>query len=194
MKVRLLWISPEQGSLDRVDALLAERRRVPGLAFLLRRPDARAALIVDEARRLMRHGVPLLLSRADLALATEASGVHLPERGLDPSELRRLRPDWLIGVSRHDATGLNACAGADYATLSPFGAVEGKNRALGEEGFRRASAQASTRILALGGIDASSAPRALAAGASGLAFIRAGLSRSEFDGLVKVLDSPTPLG
>lgn len=191
--IRLLWITPPDGSLDLVDELLAERTDVPGLALLVRRPSSSDRRVLEEARHLMRHGVPILMTRADLALAIGAAGVHFPERGLGPSE-GRIRPEWIVGVSRHDHASLRASTTADYATLSPFGPVEGKGPALGEDGFRAALHEVPIPVLALGGIDAESAKRALGAGASGLAFIRAGLSRREFDSLVKVLDSPERSG
>lgn len=190
---RLLWITPPEGSLDEVDALLAERKEVEGLALLIRRPTSTDRRVLEDARRLMRHGVPILMQRADLALAADAAGVHFPERGLGPSE-GRLRPEWIVGVSRHDHAGLRASATADYATLSPFATVEGKGEPLDEEGFRAALHDIPIPVLALGGIDAGSAPRAIAAGAAGLAFIRSGLCRREFDAMVKVLDSPERSG
>ena len=194
MRVRLLWITPPDGSLDRVEARLAERRGIPGLALLVRRPAARDRDVLSDARRLIRYGVPVLMQRADLALAVDAAGVHLPERGLDPREVRRLRASWIVGVSRHDAAGLRDTSDADYATLSPFGQVEGKNAPLGEDGFREAIRDAPLPVIALGGIDAATGAIARRAGARGLAFIRSGLDPREFAGMVKVLDSSTPLG
>ena len=143
----------------------------------------------------MRHGVPLLLQRCDLALAVGAAGVHLPERGIHPREARALNPAWIIGASRHDAAGLRSVdADVNYATLSPFATVEGKGAALGSEQFARIADHVSSPILALGGLDAKSAVAARQAGAHGFAFIRAGLKQATFNALRKALDSPLPLG
>ncbi len=192
---RLLWITPPHGSLDRVDALLAQRAATPGLALLLRRPSATPRTIVEEARKLMRHGVPLLVQRCDLALAIGAAGVHLPERGLHPREARSLHSSWIIGASRHDVSGLQSVdAVVDYATLSPFASVEGKGEPLGAQRFAQMADQVSSPILALGGIDASTSIAARQAGAHGFAFIRAGLEHATFDALRKALDSPLPVG
>ena len=43
----------------------------------------------------------LVNSRADVALAVGAQGVHLPAHDLSPMEIRRLWPEAVIGVSCH---------------------------------------------------------------------------------------------
>ncbi len=143
--------------------------------MLLRRPGTPDRQLMAEAAAL--HGpVPLLIHRrADLARLVGAAGVHLPERGLPIADVRHLLgPEALIGVSRHDRAGLARAEGADYATLSPFFAVAGKNPPLGAEGFRaaRSAAPAGVAVLALGGLGPRNAGEALDAGADGLAVLR----------------------
>jgi thiamine-phosphate pyrophosphorylase len=131
-------------------------------------------MLFDEARRFARTSVSLLISaRVDVAMAAGAAGVHLPEGGLAPSEVRALWPDALIGVSRHDRAGLTQVEGADYATLSPFAPTPGKGPALPLETFRQAAEASPVPVLALGGVHAGNTETALRAGAQGVAFIRA---------------------
>lgn len=182
----LLWITPPAGPLEPVLAGLRRAPAVPGLAVLLRRPGASARRLLEEGRALgalcgPRGDALLVSARVDLALALGA-GVHLPERGLPIEDARRLLgPDALVGASRHDRGGLEAAAatGADYATLSPFGAVPGKGPALGAARWAATRRGVALPVLALGGVDLESAPEAVRAGADGLAFIRAPLAAAE---------------
>jgi thiamine-phosphate pyrophosphorylase len=122
-------------------------------------------------------GVALLVNgRADVAHAVKADGVHLPEGGLRPAEVRRVLSEGaLVGVSTHDAAGLAAAAadGADYATLGPFAPTPGKGPPLGEDAFATMVRTAALPVLALGGVKSSNAATALRAGAHGVAVIRA---------------------
>lgn len=130
-------------------------------------------------------GAQLLVNRdLELAMRLEADGLQVPEGGPAPS---RLRERWgerllrepsgepLIGVSCHDARGLEAAAeaGADFALLSPVGVVEGKNAPLGVSGFASLAGGARLPVHALGGVDEHNAAALLASGASGVAVIRA---------------------
>ncbi len=191
---RLLWITPPAGPLDAMGSILAAL--TPSirseLAVLLRRPHASARAVLAEAQHLRTLGVRLLLHRrVDLAQIAGADGVHLPERGLDPREVRRLWPSACLGVSRHDRAGLGAAAEvADYATLSPFAETEDKGPPLGPKGFRAARAGVALPVLALGGVNPTTAPLAAAAGADGFAFIRAGFKPQALTAMAQALPSP----
>jgi thiamine-phosphate pyrophosphorylase len=182
---------------DGADACLLEtvRRALEGaagrgsqVAVQLRakdRPGRALYHLGTPLRRITRDaGATLLINgRVDVAHAVGADGVHLPEDGLAPSDVRRLLGDrTLVGVSRHDRPGLERAAlqGADYATLSPFAASPGKGPPLGSRAFADAVHGAGLPVLALGGIDAQRVGPAVAAGAGGVAVVRA------------VLDAPDP--
>ena len=129
---------------------------------------ARALLPICRAR-----GAALLVNdRCDIAHAVGADGAHLPERGLAVADARAvLGPAARIGVSRH---GPGSASGADLVTLGPVGAVPGKGPPMGVEGFAEAAASyGPLPVYALGGVDAEVAPDLCAAGASGIAVVRA---------------------
>lgn len=114
-------------------------------------------------------------SRPDIAELAGAGGVHLPESGLDPREVRRSFPRLLLGVSRHSRAGLltGAEAGADYAILGPVFSSPGKEDATcGLEGLESALSGIPLPILAVGGLSAHNCASALARGARGVAAIR----------------------
>jgi thiamine-phosphate pyrophosphorylase len=164
---------------------------------LVREPQlsTRALLELSCALRVLTQarGIHLLISdRLDLALAVQADGVQLPEVGFPPAVARRLLgADALIGVSRHSRTGLleAAAEGADYATLSPLHAVEGKAPALEHVGFAEAllgpTPRASTPaapplpVYALGGVRVADVQGVLASGARGVAVMREVLSAAD---------------
>jgi thiamine-phosphate pyrophosphorylase len=126
--------------------------------------------------------------RIDLALAASADGVQLGERSIGVGDARALLGTAsFVGRSCHDLAGLLAArdAGADAATLSPLFASPGKGSALGVAAFAELRAAVpSLPIIALGGIDATNARTALAAGADGVAALRAWL-RDDVDAFVR---------
>ena len=139
-----------------------------------------------ELRALTRAaGAALLINdRIDVALACEADGVHLPGRSFAVAEARALLGDRLIGVSTHAAGEVAAAhaAGADFAVFGPLYDTPSKRAygpPLGLDGLRAARAAAPLPLFAIGGIDAARAADARAAGADGVAVIRAVLAAAD---------------
>jgi thiamine-phosphate pyrophosphorylase len=121
-------------------------------------------------------GASLFVNRdLELALQLGADGLQLPEGSASVPEVRARWGTRAIGVSCHDAAGLERAArgGADFALLSPIGAVAGKNPPLGVEGFAQLARGVQLPLFALGGVDAGSAQALVREGAAGVAVIRA---------------------
>ena len=114
--------------------------------------------------------------RMDVALAAGAAGVHLGARDLPVADVRRVAPDLLIGVtcrSRVDVVAARA-AGADYAGFGPVFATASKAGLSEPLGVAAVSAAKGVLpLVAIGGIDATGAASARAAGAHGVAVIGA---------------------
>lgn len=112
--------------------------------------------------------------RVDIALATNAAGVHLGFDAMSPSVARALLPDGaLLGCSAHTANEVNdaANAGVDYAHIAPIFAPLSKSptrSALGIDGLADAANQ-GLWVLAQGGIETKHCADVLAAGAKGIA-------------------------
>ncbi len=162
-------------------------------AIQLREKDLPAAELLPLAQALAaichRRGAPLLVNdRIDVALAAGADGVHLSGGSLDVSDVRTLLGSRLIGASCHSADQLRQRAGADFATYSPIFPSPRKPPAVGLQALREA-VQGPLPLLALGGVDPSNARDVIAAGARGVAVIRAWLLGDPAEATAQLLHS-----
>jgi thiamine-phosphate pyrophosphorylase len=130
------------------------------------------------AERLTIHPSSRLFvnDRLDIALALNAAGVQLGHAGLPPSAARRLDPRWWIGRSVHALTEAEAAraAGADYLVVGPvYATATHPDRApLGLERLGEI-VRLGLPVIAIGGVTPARAGEVKAAGAHGLAAIRA---------------------
>ena len=117
----------------------------------------------------------LINSRADVAIAAGADGVHLPEDGVPVAAVRSIFPTpFLIGASvhSHEAACTAKNDGADFVLFGPVFDTPGK-QGVGIEPLRETClALGDFPVLAVGGIDASNKASVLEGGACGYAAIR----------------------
>jgi thiamine-phosphate diphosphorylase len=161
------------------DAAAALRAAERGATILqLRAPERTGRALEHEAERLLAATtLPVLVSaRADLALATGAAGVHLPECDLPVAAARRLLgPEPILGRSVH-STGAASAAEAEGADYVIFGPVFASASHPGQEPAGLHALAAVVRavripVLAIGGVDAERAAACREAGAAGFAAI-----------------------
>jgi len=184
------------------DLVAAVRAAVAGLppgavAVQLREKAMPARELLGLARALQAvcgaAGQPLLVNdRLDVALAAGAAGVHLPSAGLPPEEARRmLPPGALVGVSCHSAEEVAraAAGGADFASFGPVFDTPSKRRYGAPVGLGRLAeaARLGLPLLGLGGVDRANAGQVVAAGAHGVAVIRAWLGAPDPGAAVRAL-------
>ena len=165
--------------------------------------DTRALLVLAQALRAATRaaGAALLINdRVDIALACDADGVHLPAHSFAIAEARALLgPSRLIGVSTHapEEVAAAAAAGADFAVLGPLFDTPPKRpfgAPLGVDALRRARALTALPLFGIGGIDASNAAAVRAAGADGVAVIRAVLAAPDPAAAAADLQRPSTQG
>lgn len=173
----------------RLDDPLAAVAALPhGAGVLLRAPtpDAMRTLGRAVAPLCRRRGLVLIVAGDwRLAEAIGAAGLHLPEAVARHGRLgpalawRRRGADRLLTVACHGPAALARARalGADAALLSPLFPTRSHPGApaLGPTRFRLWARGAGLPVIALGGVDAATAPAAVEAGAAGLAAV-SGLS------------------
>ena len=134
--------------------------------------------------------------RLDVAVAAGADGVHLPSRGVPVADARRLLgPGAIIGASCHSVAEVRRArdGGADFATFGPVFDSPSKRAwgpPVGLDALREA-ARLGLPLVALGGVDPSNAASTVAAGAAGVAAIRAWLGAADAARAVRQLLAAT---
>lgn len=183
VRVRLYLVTdstPSAAPLERFLALAIDAG-VEMVQLRERRLDDRALL--DAARRCAavcrKHGARFIVNdRADIALAAGADGVHVGQEDVHPDDVRRIvGPDAIVGLSTHSRAQIIAAreTAADYIGVGPVHATPTKpgREPVGLDLVRVAAAEATMPFFAVGGIDASNVSDVVAAGARGVAVVRA---------------------
>jgi thiamine-phosphate diphosphorylase len=150
-----------------------------GATMLQLRPLATSTAELErEAARLVKSSpVPVLISsRCDVALASGAAGVNLPERDISVKDARRLLGDRIVGRSVHsiDAAREAEGDGADYVIFGPVWPSPSHpgHEAQGLDALAAVVRALTVPVLAIGGVDEARARQCLEAGAAGYAAIR----------------------
>lgn len=125
------------------------------------------AVLEVRAQELRNHVHPQVLvnSRADVAYAAGADGVHLPS-----SAPAQTLPGLLIGRSCHTLAEVQQ-AKADFVTYGPVFETPGKGSPVGLDALK-AAAKLGKPVYALGGVNWDNAESCVHAGAVGIAGIR----------------------
>ena len=138
-----------------------------------------ASLVRDVRAALPPDALLLVNDRVDVALATDADGVHLGHLDLPVAAARTLLgPDAIIGFSTHTSDEARAAAGpaCDYIGFGPVFATTTKvtGRAPhGIDGLAAACRAAHVPVVGIGGIGIDGLPAIRASGAAGAAMISA---------------------
>jgi thiamine-phosphate pyrophosphorylase len=144
----------------------------------LRAPDLTAREVERELTQLVASSpVPVLVSsRCDLAVASGAAGVNLPERDIPIGEARVLVGDRLIGRSVHSLEAAREAEhdGADYVIFGPIwsSATHRDSEPVGIEALAAVVRAVRIPVLAIGGVTAERVADILDSGAAGYAAIR----------------------
>ena len=144
----------------------------------LRMPGLSARELENNASELVASSpVPVLISsRCDIALATGAAGVNLPERDVRVRDARALLGERTIGRSVHSLkAALEAQQdGADFVIFGPVWASESHadSAPAGVAALAEVAHELRIPVLAIGGVTEGRIAECHAAGAAGYAAIR----------------------
>jgi thiamine-phosphate pyrophosphorylase len=133
----------------------------------------------------------LVNDRADIALAAKADGVQLAANSLHAAVVRKNFPkEFVIGASTHtlEAAVDASRQGADFAVFGPVFETPGKGKLKGLDKLAEVCDKLRPfPVIAIGGINASNCKSVLAAGASGIAAIRALNDSESFKAIIDTL-------
>jgi thiamine-phosphate pyrophosphorylase len=131
--------------------------------------------------------------RVDVALASEADGVHLRGDSIAPELVRRITPrGFVIGRSVHSARETAALDGVDYLIAGTVWASASKPEGhpiLGLEGFSAIVKAARVPVLAIGGVAIDRVRDVASAGGAGIAAIGLFMGFKEYECRAVQLDA-----
>ena len=151
-------------------------------AVQLREKDLGTRELIDMAYRMReltdKYSAKLFINdRVDIALSVEADGVHLGQKSMPAYAVRKIAKDkFMIGVSAHSIEEAKQAEkeGADFITLGPVYKTPSKlkyGQPLGVDIIRKAKAEISIPVFAIGGIKQDRIKEVMDAGADGIALI-----------------------
>lgn len=184
-QLRLYLVTDRPLSLGRDIAWVVEEAVKGGATMVqLREKDIDTREFIALAQRLKPilkdAGVPLIINdRVDVALAVDADGVHIGQSDMPYDIARRLLgPDKIIGLSVEnmdevlEANSLDV----DYIGVSPVYSTATKTDTappFGLVGLKKAVELSAHPAVAIGGMNAATAPDVLATGVDGIAVVSA---------------------
>lgn len=135
---------------------------------------------VELKQLLAPYGIPLIINdRLDVALASDADGVHVGQSDMHFHQLRKLLPAGkIIGISAETQQDVLEAENwpVSYVAVSPLFATPSKTDTLtpwGMEGLRWVRTHSRHPLVVIGGLNESNAAEAVANGADGIAVISA---------------------
>lgn len=159
-------------------------------------PDRRLIELARRIRMLTAHAGALFIinDRPDLAVLTEADGVHVGQDDLTVCEARRIvGGERLVGVSTHDLAQARQAVldGADYLGVGPTfpSTTKSFDRVAGLEFVRQVAAEITLPWFAIGGITPENVAEVAGAGASRIAVSAAVCSAEDPSAAARSLQS-----
>lgn len=185
-KLKLYLVTDRDLSLGRdIEWVVSEAVKGGVSIVQLREKDCPTRKFVELARRLKALlsplGVPLIINdRVDVALASDADGVHIGQSDMLYADARRLLgKDKVIGLSVETMEELyeaNNLPGLDYVAASPVFSTATKTdtaKPFGLDGLKAVARESSLPVVAIGGMNRKTVANAKKCGADGIAVVSA---------------------
>jgi thiamine-phosphate pyrophosphorylase len=164
-------------------------------AIQLREKDLPAAdllLLSKNLRKLTHkhHSKLIINDRLDITLLSDADGIHSPENGILPKQVKSFNKNLIIGKSTHSfKSALKAERdGYDYIIFGPVFRTQSKlkyGKPKGLKVLERVCSMLKIPVFAIGGINPDRAKKCFEAGAQGAAVIGAVMKSENINKTVK---------
>lgn len=183
--LRLYLVTDRSLSLGRTLEEIVTEAVAGGTTIVqLREKDTPTGKFIELAQRLKKllkpYGVPLIINdRIDVALATDADGVHIGQSDMPYDTARRLLgPDKIIGLSVENIDDLLKAneLDVDYIGISPVFATPTKTDTaapFGINGLKEAVRLSVHPTVAIGGMNKDTAAEVMQTGCDGIAVVSA---------------------
>lgn len=178
-EARLYLVAPASISPDQLDLALDGGVEI----VQLRDHEATDRGLLEAARMFRkaadRHGALFIVNdRPDIAIVSNADGVHVGQDDLPPVDVRAVvGDDLIVGLSTHAEAEVDLAekSGADYIAVGPVFETPTKagRPAVGIALVKYAAAHSGLPFFAIGGIDQSNILEVASAGATRVAVVRA---------------------
>lgn len=164
-------------------------------AIQLREKDLPAAdllLLSKHLRKLTHkyHTKLIINDRLDIALLSDADGLHSPENGILPKQAKQFNKNLITGKSTHSLTSALEAErnGYDYIIFGPVFRTQSKikyGKPKGLKELERVCSSVKIPVFAVGGINPDRAKKCIEAGAQGAAVIGAVMKSENINKTVK---------
>lgn len=176
-------VSDERPDMDGQLRAIEQALQGGATTVQLRRKQDDGRVLVEMGRRirdmtLRYQALYFVNDRVDIAMLTNADGVHVGQSDISCQDVRRIVGNKLIGVSAATVEEARTAVsdGADYLGVGSVFPTQSKPDAdlCGLTGLQSITSEVTEiPIVAIGGITVANAPEVLAAGADGLAVVSA---------------------
>jgi thiamine-phosphate pyrophosphorylase len=178
-KLKLYVITDSRFVNDVKGAELALRGGATAVQMRIKNEPTR--VMVEKGKRIRElcdeyNALFIVNDRVDVALATDADGIHLGKEDMRIEDARRIAPNLIIGATTHSIDEILEAqnAGADYIGCGAvFPTKTKKVNVVGLDGLKRMRSVAKIPCVAIGGINAENASDVLSLGVDGIAVLSA---------------------
>lgn len=198
-KLTGLYVIIDTQTLDFKGEVDAARKAIKGGAKVIQlrdkqRPMGELLSIAKNIADLCRHSNALFIVNdyLDIALASEADGIHIGQGDLPPPLIRRELPvDKVIGLSTYTVAEARRAEaeGVDYIAVGSIfpSPTKPEVTVVGLERLRQVRKAVSIPIVAIGGINRQNISEVMAAGADSVALIDAVLNQKDMESAARQL-------
>lgn len=182
LNFRLLFITSRKLSKKPLTAIVKKACAAGIKAIQIREKDLASSDLIKIVRKIKKETARfksciIINDRLDIALLTNSDGLHSPENGLLPAQIRKFNSKLITGKSVHSLKEAKSAEknSFDYILFGPIFKTPAKVKfgtPQGLDNLKKVCSAVNIPVLAVGGISSARVKKCLNAGAFGVAVIR----------------------